>query len=438
MALEEGILSESVFSDIADAIRGQNGLSTLYQPDDMAQAILDLEWDVGYKVRALLLADGTLEFNHYDRRRTVYGGTIQQVFEVDTSGYSSASARSWDSIKLLVTKVYIDSSIASVGIANCAHWFNAFTNCTEVVGFENLSGLTNGAQMFTSCTSLKTIWATSFTGAITTGTSMFYGCNRLVGGTDGFMPTSTSSYSVCKPGTGGVLTNPNADAREWFGVFVYDDGLLEFTTAGTADATRTLLDSGRMCANAKYQAVGVTPGYSYRTQFRTVQFKADMAALTLANMCHWLYGLTAVTSVTGWANLSNVTSVRYAMNGCTGVTSLDLRGMDPSSLTDLFYAFAGRSALTTIYADSTWALPNTLCAESHGKAHSNRVERYRLRLLIAPRGLARKCNLRRMRRSRRCARCLSPRTRSTNSRTGSSGSRCRSSAEGLPRRIRIG
>ena len=166
-------------------------------------------------------------------------------------------------------------------------------------------------------------------------------------------------YSVCKLGTGGVLTNPNADARERFKIFVYDDGLLEFTTAGTADATRTLLDSGRMCANAKYQAVGVIPGYSYRTQFRTVQFKADMAALTLANMCHWLYGLTAVTSVTGWANLSNVTSMRYAMNGCTGVTSLDLRGMDPSSLTDLFYAFAGCSALTTIYADSTWALPNT-------------------------------------------------------------------------------
>ena len=360
MALESGVLSEHVFEDIADAIRGQNGLSTQYQPGDMAAAILALEWDVGYKVRALLLADGTLEFNYYDRRRTVYGGTIQQVFEVDTSGYSSASARSWDSIKLLVTRVYIDSSIASVGITNCAYWFNAFSNCTEVVGFENLSGITNATQMFTSCSSLETIWATSFTNAITSGTSMFYGCNKLVGGTDGFVPTSTSSYSVCKLGVGGVLTNPSADGREWFKVFVYDDGLLEFTTAGTADATRTLLDSGRMCANAKYQAIGVIPGYSYRAQFRTVQFKADMAGLSLTNMCYWLYGLTAITSVTGWANLSNVTSMRYAMNGCTGVTSLDLRGMDPSSLTDLFYAFAGCSALTTIYADSTWALPSTV------------------------------------------------------------------------------
>ena len=94
MALESGVLPESVFSDIADAIRGQNGLTTQYQPGDMAQAILDLEWDVGYKVRALFLSDGTLEFNYYDRRRTIHGGTIQQVFEVDTNGYSSASARS--------------------------------------------------------------------------------------------------------------------------------------------------------------------------------------------------------------------------------------------------------------------------------------------------------------------------------------------------------
>ena len=43
MQFESGILSKSVFSDIADAIRGQNGLSTQYQPGDMAAAILALE-----------------------------------------------------------------------------------------------------------------------------------------------------------------------------------------------------------------------------------------------------------------------------------------------------------------------------------------------------------------------------------------------------------
>ena len=357
MQLESGILSESVFSDIADAIRGQNGLSTQYQPGDMAAAILALSWDVGYKVRALLLSDGTLEFNYYDRRRTIHGGTIQQVFEVDTNGYSSASGRSWDSVKLLVKKVYIDSSIGPLGITNCAYWFSSFSACTEVSGFENLTSVTNATQMFTSCGALETIYATSFTNHITSSTSMFYGCNKLVGGADGFVPSSTSAGSVCKLGTGGVLTDPNNDSREWFKVYAYDDGLLEFTTSGAADGARTLLEGGRMCANAKYQAVGVIPGYAYRTQFRSVVFKADMASLTLTNMNYWFYGLTAITSISGWGNLSNVSSMRYALNGCTGITSLDLTGLDPSTLTDLFYAFAGCSALTTIYVDSTWALP---------------------------------------------------------------------------------
>ena len=206
------------------------------------------------KVRALLLDDGTLEFNYYDRRRTVYGGTIQQAFEVDTSGYSSASARSWDSVKLLVRRVYIDSSIAGLGITNCAYWFNLFAECTEVRGFENLSGITNATQMFTSCGKLETIYATSFTNAIRSSGSMFYGCSRLVGGTDGYAPTSTSAGSVCKLGTGGVLTNPNADSRTWFYGHFYADGQAVLTATATPDATRELLATGRICPSASTRA----------------------------------------------------------------------------------------------------------------------------------------------------------------------------------------
>lgn len=209
---------------IADAIRGQNGLSTFYQPGDMAAAILALEWDVGYKIRGLLLDDGTFEINYYERRTSVTGGRIVQVFEIDPAGYSSASARSYDSIKLLVKKVYIDSTIGSLGLTNCAYWFNAFANCTEVRGFENLSGIKTATQMFSSCGSLETIYATSYTNAITSGSSMFYSCNRLVGGTDGFVPTMTSAGSVCKLGAGGVLTDPSNDNRTWFYAHFYDDG----------------------------------------------------------------------------------------------------------------------------------------------------------------------------------------------------------------------
>lgn len=359
MALESGVLPESVFEDIADAIRGQNGLSTLYQPGDMAAAILALEWDVGYKVRALLLDDGTLEFNYYDRRRTVYGGTIQQAFEVDTSGYSSASARSWDSVKLLVRRVYIDSSIAGLGITNCAYWFNSFAECTEVRGFENLSGITNATQMFTSCDKLETIYATSFTNAITSSGSMFYGCSRLVGGTDGYVPTSTSAGSVCKLGAGGVLTNPNADSRTWFYGHFYADGQAVLTATATPDATRELLATGRICAIGKYTGMGFTPWDSTnRPQLTSVHFASDMGSFAALNLIYLFYSCTNLATVTGLGNLANVSSMRYTFSSCA-VTVLDFRGFDPPTLTDLFYCFSGCSSLTTIYADSTWALPSS-------------------------------------------------------------------------------
>lgn len=359
MQLESGVLPESVFSDIADAIHGQNGLSTLYQPGDMAAAILALEWDVGYKIRALLLDDGTLEINYYERRTSVTGGRIVQVFEVDPDGYSSASARSYDSIKLLVRKVYIDSTIGPLGLTNCAYWFNSFSECTEVRGFENLSGVKTTTQMFTSCGKLETIYATSFTNAITSSGSMFYGCSRLVGGTDGYVPTSTSAGSVCKLGTGGVLTNPNADSRTWFYGHFYADGQAVLTATATPDATRELLATGRICAIGKYTGMGFTPWDSTnRPQLTSVHFASDMGSFAALNLIYLFYSCTNLATVTGLGNLANVGSMRYTFSSCA-VTELDFRGFDPSTLTDLFYCFSGCSSLTTIYADSSWALPSS-------------------------------------------------------------------------------
>ena len=63
-------------------------------------------------------------------------------------------------------------------------------------------------------------------------------------------------------------------------------------------------------------------------------------------------------SPTNAGNLRLVSRMRHAFSSCTVVTELDLTGFDPSSLTDLFYAFAGCSALTTIYVDADWTLPS--------------------------------------------------------------------------------
>ncbi len=299
MALESGVLPESVFSDIADAIRGQNGLSTLYAPGDMAAAILALEWDVGYKIRALLLDDGTLEINYYERRTSVTGGRIVQVFEIDPAGYSSASARSYDSIRLLVKKVYIDSTIAGLGITNCNYWFNAFSNCTEVRGFENLSGMTSANQMFTSCTSLETIYATSFSNSGLSGSLMFNSCL----------------------GAGGVLTDPNDDRRTWFWAHYYADGEGVLTTTSTPDATRELVASGRICAIGKYVGLGFTPwdgvtGATHRQHLTSATFAADMAGFSYLNFNYLFYSCTNLANVNGLGNLSGVRSMRYTFSSC--------------------------------------------------------------------------------------------------------------------------
>ena len=282
MALESGILSESVFEDIADAIRGQNGLSTLYQPGDMAAAILALEWDVGLKPRAVLTSLGTLEFNYVDGRHCYSGGVPVNAWEIDPAGYSSASARPYDDIKLQVQKVVIHSSWTQVGMTNASYLFNAFQSMTEVSGFENMSGITSAAQMFSSCPALETIYATSFSNSGLSGSLMFYGCNRLVGGTDGFVPSSTSGASVCKLGAGGVLTDPNNDLRHWFYAYYYEDGEGVLTASATPESGRTLRASGRICAEAKYVGLGFTPwdgvtGPTHRQYLTSLTFAADMA-----------------------------------------------------------------------------------------------------------------------------------------------------------------
>ena len=65
--------------------------------------------------------------------------------------------------------------------------------------------------------------------------------------------------------------------------------------------------------------------------------------------------LHELASVTGMGNLGNVRSMRYTFSSYA-FTTLDLRGFDPSHL---FYCFSGCGSLTTILADSAWALPSS-------------------------------------------------------------------------------
>ena len=354
-----GVISDSVFDGIADAIRAQNGLSETYLPSEMAPAILALAWDVGVKMRALLLADGTLEFNYRDGRSSdVPGAVILKAWEVDPEGYSSAGARPWDEDKLSVTRAVFDDDFSEGGLESAAYLFHGFENLVEVEGFEELSGVTSMNQMFVSCASLETIWAEVFMGSVTSGSLMFSGCRRLVGG-EGYVPEQTDDHDALNFGESGVLTYPDADNREWFRCFLYADGELVLTSATEPEAGRELVSSGRLCANARYNSVGYQPWYDHRHDVEWVTVAADMASYDHVNTNYWFYGHQAITEVEGMGNLRGVREMQHTFNSCEGLTEIDLSGLDPSSLEDLAYTFGGCGSLVTIWADADWALPTS-------------------------------------------------------------------------------
>ena len=355
---DEGVISSSVFDDIADAIRGQNGLSETYKPREMAAAILALTWATEPKAWALLLDDGTLEFC-YRPSPTSERGTVAQSWEVDTAGYAYTSLRPWDDVKTDVTAAVFDEDFADAGLETLDRWFHGCTALKEVSGLENVQGVTSCDQAFTSCGVLESLYAMEFDAAsLTSGSLAFYGCAKLVGG-QGYVPDNMDGHDVFNLGYDGVLADPDADGRAWLWGHVYSDGLLTVGASEAADAARTLAAKGRVCLTARYQALGGLFWSGHAGDVTAVQVLAGSDVAEVANLNYWFYGFDALTSVTGLANLPSPSAMLYAFSGCTALTSLDLRRVDPSHLTDVQYCFGGCSALETIWADADWALPAT-------------------------------------------------------------------------------
>lgn len=356
--LESGVVSSKALDAIGAAIRAQNGETTKYKPSEMAAAILALEWGGALKVRALLLEGGVMEFNYLDSRRSAIGSTVVQAFDVDPAGYASADARPWKDVRASVKTVRLDASLKGAGISSCAYWFNGFSVLRTVVGFENLAGMEDATQMFTSCSELRTISATAFDpSTIKKGASVLYGCTRLVGGTDGFVPTNMSGTSVLKVGAGGVLTHPEDDSRTWLNATLFADGELCIGLARADASGREVVASGDLCANARYTAIMCAPWSGVPKQVRRVTIAEDASRLAAVNLNYWFYGCTALESVEGLSRLRGVSCMNYTFSTCSALASVDLRGMDPASLTSLSYTFASCASLARIVADASWALP---------------------------------------------------------------------------------
>lgn len=353
-----GILPASVFSGIAGEIRVQNGSSETYKPGEMAAAILSLSWEAEPKMRALLLSDGTLEFNcRAGVSSDSVGAEIVSSWEVPAAGFAAAGARGWHAVRQQVKRAVFDADFSGGGLASAAWLFDGCSALIEVWGFEELAGVPDFTRTFAGCSSLESVYCAAgadFSAA--TGAAVLYGCPRLVGGS-GFVPENSDGTEVLCHGTEGVLTDPAADARAWFSCFLYADGELVLTATTVPETGRTVLSSGRMCAQARYRALGCRPWGTFEDDVTAATIAADMAAFPCVNMDYWFYGHSSLASVAGLSHLGGTREMRYAFSSCTSLASIDLSGFDESALEDVFYCFSGCSSLATVLADASWELP---------------------------------------------------------------------------------
>ena len=137
------IINEQYLYDIANAIRSKNGESTLYRPQDMDDAILNIQ-----SLLNTSLIDKTIE---------VYNNNI--ITSIGNSAFHHCTS---------LTSVNLPN-VSSIGEA-------AFTNCTSLtsIDFPNLTIVELG--VFTDCTSLTSVNLPNVTSI---GDYAFYGCTSL-------------------------------------------------------------------------------------------------------------------------------------------------------------------------------------------------------------------------------------------------------------------
>ena len=129
--METQIVDEQNFYDIANAIRRQNGESTLYRPQDMADAILDLD---------VIPSNDELI-------------TIEQIINHSITQLD-------DSIDNKITNIgtyafYEQYSLTTVNLPVCTTIYSyAFMGCTSLIAVNLPSCTSIGEGAFSGCTSL--------------------------------------------------------------------------------------------------------------------------------------------------------------------------------------------------------------------------------------------------------------------------------------------
>ena len=130
---------------------------------------------------AYAVFSGTTLTLYYDASSSSRSGT---VYSISSSGYSSASAVPWYSVRTSVKTVTAASGFQSFMPTSTAYWFYGMTALTTVnnLSYVNMANVTTVAYMFYNCKVLSSgtggasYW---YTGSITDFSYLFYNCKSV-------------------------------------------------------------------------------------------------------------------------------------------------------------------------------------------------------------------------------------------------------------------
>lgn len=361
-----GVVSDSVFSAIAGAIRGKNGLAKKYRPGEMAQAIRDLTWDTGLKPRAILYNGGkNLELNYLDEPQTYFNDAVERSWELSPAGYARDTDVPWHDFREQITFVRVDPSLAAVSFPDISHWFQGMTALTNLTGFDHISGATKASQTFSGDAELRSISCdAAYSSPITSASIPFYGCRKLVGGHLA-VAKDTSGASAFTTGANGLLVCDGDDARVSARASLYTSGKLDIDTSWGGSALPDVMASGSICVNARYNALGSMPWHEFRDKLMYVVFGGGLSSVEGLCTDYWFYNTkSSHLYFSGWQNLRPV-SMEFMFNGSVNLESLDLRGLNPSTIKRWNNAFAGMSSLKTILVSDGWTPPSSPMTSSN-------------------------------------------------------------------------
>lgn len=149
--------------------------------------------------RALLPADGTLEFTYLPSEASPSGVAVDGVFEAH-GGYETLSKVPWHEHMKDFTAVRFDASFADAGVTSLSYWFYTATKLESVSDMGVLSGIAQMDYAFCSCSSLAALDLCGFGVGDRLSLKMAFGAcallERILVDADWVLPTLTNKYAT--------------------------------------------------------------------------------------------------------------------------------------------------------------------------------------------------------------------------------------------------